>query len=67
MVEFDPHNLQKIKLGVHIAQAVVIFIAWILEITVFRSSAKLDGRPGWYFGLVSTFRVSVYWIGREEC
>ncbi|KAH8679627.1 hypothetical protein BGZ60DRAFT_427950 [Tricladium varicosporioides] len=51
MVEFDPHNLQKIKLGVHISQAVAIFIAWVLEITVFRSSAKLDGRPGWFFGM----------------
>ncbi|KAF4630455.1 hypothetical protein G7Y89_g7686 [Cudoniella acicularis] len=51
MVEFDPHNLQKIKLGVHLAQAALIAVSWIIEITVFRSSAKIDGRPGWYFGL----------------
>lgn len=44
--------MQKIKLGVHIAQAALIVVSWILEILVFRSSAKIDGRPGWFFGLV---------------
>jgi len=50
-LEFDVHNLQKIKLGVHISQAALIFISWILEIIVFNKSASIDGRPGWYFGL----------------
>ena len=54
MMEFASHQLQKIKLGVHIAQAVLIVISWILEIMVFTSSAKIDGRPGWFFGLVCT-------------
>jgi hypothetical protein len=51
-LEFDAHNLQTIKLGVHIAQAVLIFITWALEIAVFHDAASIDGRPGWYFGLV---------------
>lgn len=51
-MEFAAHQLQKIKLGTHIGQAVLILVAWILEITVFRSSATIDGRIGWYFGLV---------------
>ncbi|KAG9235407.1 hypothetical protein BJ875DRAFT_272380 [Amylocarpus encephaloides] len=50
-MEFAAHQLQKIKLGVHIAQAVLIVVTWILEIVVFRSSAKIDGRLGWVFGL----------------
>jgi hypothetical protein len=51
-MEFNPHYFQHIKLGVHIAQMVFIFVAWVIEIAVFRSSAKIDGRPGWFFGLV---------------
>ncbi len=53
MVEFDVHNLQKIKLGVHIAQAALIVISWVVEIVVFNKASSIDGRPGWYFGLVS--------------
>jgi hypothetical protein len=53
MVEFDVHNLQKIKLGVHITQAAFIVVSWVIEIVVFNKSAAIDGRPGWYFGLVS--------------
>jgi hypothetical protein len=53
MLEFDVHNLQKYKLGLHIAQAAFIVISWVLEIVVFRDATKVDGRPGWYFGLVS--------------
>ncbi|TAQ83390.1 hypothetical protein B7494_g8285 [Chlorociboria aeruginascens] len=50
-MEFSIHKLQDGKLAVHIAQAVLILVAWILEIVVFRSSATIDGRTGWYFGL----------------
>ncbi len=52
MVEFDAHNLQKIKLGVHITQAAFIVVSWVIEIVVFHDSATIDGRPGWYFGVV---------------
>lgn len=51
MVEFDVHNLQKYKLGLHIAQATLIAFSWILEIVVFRKAKSIDGRPGWYFGM----------------
>jgi hypothetical protein len=51
MVEFDIHNLQKIKLGVHIAQSTLILVAWCLEIATFHNAKSIDGRPGWYFGL----------------
>ncbi len=54
MVEFDVHNLQKIKLSVHIAQAALIVISWVVEIVVFNKASSIDGRPGWYFGLVSS-------------
>lgn len=53
-LEFDAHNLQTIKLGVHIAQAVLIFVTWALEIDVFHNAKSIDGRPGWYFGLVGS-------------
>lgn len=57
-MEFNPHYFQHIKLGVHIAQLVFIFVAWVIEIAVFRSSAKIDGRPGWFFGLVCAVHFS---------
>jgi len=50
-MEFEIHQLQTIKLAVHIAQLVFISVAWILDIIVFRSSASVDGRLGWAFGL----------------
>lgn len=54
MYEFDPTHFQKIKIGVHIAQSVCIFVSWAIEIAVFKAKdSKIDGRPGWYFGLVS--------------
>jgi len=53
MVEFDVHNIQKIKLGVHITQAAFIVVSWVIEIVVFNKASSIDARPGWYFGLVS--------------
>ncbi|KAH8821825.1 hypothetical protein F5884DRAFT_103311 [Xylogone sp. PMI_703] len=51
MVEFPVHKIQTIKLGFHIAQSVSIFVSWCLTIAVMRSSADIDGRIGWFFGL----------------
>ncbi|TVY92219.1 hypothetical protein LAWI1_G003054 [Lachnellula willkommii] len=51
IMEFGVQHLQMGKLGLHIAQAVFIFVAWVLDITVFRSSADIDGRVGWNFGV----------------
>ena len=53
MVEFDINALQKQKLAVHIAQAAFIVVSWVLEIIVFNKAKSIDGRAGWYFGLVS--------------
>lgn len=52
-MEFGIHQFQNIKLGVHVAQAAIMAVAWCICIAVFRSSADVDGRLGWYFGLVS--------------
>jgi len=54
MFEFDIHNLQKLKLAVHITQAAFIVVSWVMEIVVFNKSSSVDGRAGWYFGLVSS-------------
>lgn len=53
MVEFDVHNLPKIKMIVHITQSVFIFVSAVMEIAVFTKADTIDGRAGWYFGLVS--------------
>ncbi|KAG0648501.1 hypothetical protein D0Z07_5526 [Hyphodiscus hymeniophilus] len=52
IMEFGVHQFPNIKLGVHIAQAVIMAVAWCLCIAVFKSSAIHLGRVGWYFGLV---------------
>jgi hypothetical protein len=52
IVEFAAHNTQKIKLGVHIVQSVLILVSWIIDIVIFRSDASIDGRVGWHFGVV---------------
>ncbi|KAM3067325.1 hypothetical protein ACMFMG_005316 [Clarireedia jacksonii] len=50
-MEFNIHNLQKYKLVVHIFQAALMVTTWVLDIVVMRSSAVIDGRLGWNFGL----------------
>jgi hypothetical protein len=53
MFEFEVHQFQYIKIGVHVAQGLFIFVSWAIEIAVFKAKdSKIDGRPGWYFGLV---------------
>jgi hypothetical protein len=58
-MEFNPHHFQNIKLALHIAQLVIIFVAWAMMIAVFTSSASIDGRAGWYFGLVRAVHLSL--------
>lgn len=43
----------RIKNLIHGFQAVLIFFAWVLTIAVFTKSGGIDGRTGWYFGVVS--------------
>jgi len=52
MLEFEVHQFQNIKLGIHIAQAVLIFVSWAITIAVFKAKDSIiDGRAGWYFAL----------------
>ncbi len=44
MMELQVHHFQTAKLGVHLFQIFLIFIAWVLCIVVFRSKADTDGR-----------------------
>ncbi|KIX10515.1 uncharacterized protein Z518_01598 [Rhinocladiella mackenziei CBS 650.93] len=41
----------QIKNWIHIGQAIVLFLAWVLTIAVFTKDGSTDGRVGWYFGL----------------
>ncbi|KAM3510690.1 hypothetical protein MY11210_005671 [Beauveria gryllotalpidicola] len=51
MIEFDPDHVPPIKLGLHIAQIVLAFVLWVLEIVVFTGKgSKVVGNNGWTFG-----------------
>ena len=53
MLEFEIHQFSTIKLGLHLAQALFIFVSWAVEIAVFKADKSvIDGRVGWHFGLV---------------
>ncbi|KAG9248224.1 hypothetical protein BJ878DRAFT_489092 [Calycina marina] len=52
MLEFEIHHFAAIKLALHCVQALLIFVAWAVEIAVFKATdSSIDGRPGWHFGL----------------
>ena len=43
-----------VKLGLHIAQAVLGLVIFIMEIVLFTATdSKINGNNGWPFGLVS--------------
>lgn len=44
--------MQKVKAGVHCAQAVLIFLAGCLSLAVLTKSGGTSGTTGYYFGLV---------------
>ncbi len=48
----DPHVQQKIKNYIHAAQALLIFLGWVLTIAVFTKPGTTDGRSKYYFVLV---------------
>ncbi|CAD6498715.1 BgTH12-04376 [Blumeria graminis f. sp. triticale] len=52
LIEFDPHNLQSVKLGCHCIQALCLVFIFVLELVVFSRATLIDGRVGWQFGLV---------------
>jgi translocation protein SEC72 len=43
----------RVKTLIHAAQAFLIFLAWAMTIAVFTKSGGIDGRSGWFFGVVS--------------
>ncbi|KAM3474458.1 hypothetical protein MY5147_004233 [Beauveria neobassiana] len=57
MIEFDPDRVPPIKLGLHIAQIVLAFVLWVLEIVVFTGKgSKVVGNNGWTF---AAFFISI--------
>lgn len=52
--EWEPSYVPPVKLGLHVAQLVISFVIWCLEIAVFRGEdAQIVGLNGWTFGVVS--------------
>jgi len=49
---FSIDNLQRLKLAVHITQAIFIFLSWCIMIGVFHNAFLIDGGPAWFFTLV---------------
>lgn len=60
MLEFDVNNFQLYKTIIHITQAAITLVAFVIEIVVFRKAKSIDGRPGWYFGLVIYSPTTIY-------
>jgi hypothetical protein len=57
--EIDPKLLPPLKLGLHCGQVLLSFVAWCLEIAVFRAeNAKITGENGWTFAVVSLPRAN---------
>lgn len=53
-MEFSVDSLHKLKIALHIVQAVFVFAAWCVEIALFTTVDTTIGKAdGWYFGLVS--------------
>ncbi|KAJ2906651.1 hypothetical protein MKZ38_000906 [Zalerion maritima] len=51
-LEFAPERVPLIKLALHVAQMVLVFVAWCLEIAVIRGEdSTINGNNGWTFGL----------------
>lgn len=46
-------GLGRTKNIIHFVQAFIIFIAWALTIAIWTKKGGIDGRTGWYWGLVS--------------
>src|SRR3954447_22934222 len=46
-------SLGRTKNILHFTQAFIIFIAWAMTIAIWTKGDGIDGRTGWYWGLVS--------------
>ena len=52
-LEFDPDYVPGVKLGLHCFQIIFSFVAWCLEIAVFKNKdASITGQNGWTFAVV---------------
>jgi hypothetical protein len=52
--EWNPDLTPKVKLGLHVAQVLLVFVIWCLELAVFNGEdAEIRGLNGWTFGVVS--------------
>lgn len=58
MLEWDPDHVPKVKLGLHVAQILLAFAAWCLELGVF-TGGKVVGLNGWTFAVVRLFPVAL--------
>jgi hypothetical protein len=66
MFEWDPENVPTIKLALHLAQFLLAFSAWAIEIAVFRDPASdIVGDNGWTFAVVSSAQARLC-LGRPE-
>jgi hypothetical protein len=51
--EWDPENIPTLKLAIHLAQFIIAFVAWAIEIAVFRDPVSvIVGNNGWTFAVV---------------
>lgn len=55
-------NPARIKNIIHAFQAFAIFLGWALTIAVFTKGDGIDGRSGWYFGLVCCQASSINFL-----
>ena len=66
--EFDPDIVPNLKLVLHSFQIIFSFVAWCLEIAVLKNKdAKVTGRNGWTFGVVSSFREVLFVLFLANC
>lgn len=60
-MEWDPNYVPPVKMGLHAAQLVLTFVLWCLELAVFNGKdAKIVGKNGWTFGVVSRSVLTTY-------
>jgi hypothetical protein len=59
-------NAASTKNGLHAIQGLIIFLAWVLTIAVFTKGNGVDGRSGWYFGMVRLVLISSSLVGDER-
>jgi hypothetical protein len=59
--EWNPDLTPKVKLGLHAAQVLLVFVIWCLELAVFNGEdAEIRGLNGWTFGVC--FLSILAWI-----